>query len=136
MLMHWATLSPVWLPGSVAVHGPWLPDSPNAWYIAKPGFPPVSALPPPVPRSLGVIVPPLNKPGASVVFVEPKAQTATPLAGTAIEELPSTLLLAVAVPVVRALIGFPAGDPVGHIEDIVSVQVPLYMIPTTVAAAA
>ncbi len=100
--MHWAALSPVRALGSVALHGPWLPDSPNAWYIAKPAFPPVSALPPPVPRSLGVIVPPLNKPGASVTFVEPKAQTATPLAITRVAEVSLMLLLAVAVPVVLA----------------------------------
>ena len=128
-------MSPVRALGSVAVHGPWRPDSPNAWYIAKPAFPPVSADPPPVPRSLGVIVPPLNKPGASVTFVEPKAQTATPLAVTRVAEVSLMLLLAVAVPVVKSPIGFPAGDPVGHMEDIVWVQVPLYMIPTMVAAA-
>jgi len=89
-----------------------------------------------VPKSFGVIVPPLNKPGASVVFVEPKAQTATPSVGTLRAEVSSTLLLAVAVPVVSALIGFPTGDPEGHIEGVVSAQVPLYMTPTMVAAAA
>lgn len=123
---------PVKAPGSVALQGPWLPDSVNAWYIPPPAFTPAS--PVPVARSLGVIVPPLNKPGAAVVFDVPKVQTAIPLTGTLRAEVSVMALFPTIVPVVSALIGIPPFEE--HGVGVVSAQVPLYMIPTMVALAA
>ncbi len=76
MLMHWATLLPVSLPGSVAVHGPSVPvRGSNVSYKAKPPFTPwllfsnFSAV-----GEVGGTVNPTD------VFDVPKVQVARPLA--------------------------------------------------------
>jgi hypothetical protein len=128
MLIHWATLSPVPPKSIVAIQGPSVPTSgSNLEYKAKP------ALVPELPfwklSIVGTVGAVLNP---SAVFDVPKAQVTRPLARTLIEEVSSTVVLAFAVPLVRAWIGFPAGEPVEHGVGELSVHVFSNMIATPV----
>src|SRR5215472_11803180 len=90
MLMHWAALSPLTPPSSVAIQGPSIPIiGSNLAYKARPPLVPelpfwkVSGV-----GRVGAVLNPL------VVFEVPKAHVTRPLAKTLIAEISSTVVLA------------------------------------------